>query len=92
MSYPLPQHQAWRRRIAHKSGNPFALSRGRSRARVGRAEEQADGGGRRQQLVHQFQPLLSGIHVQRDHPGDVAARPIQAGDESGFDRAASTER
>jgi hypothetical protein len=39
-----------------------------------------------------FPPLLFGIHLQRDHPGDVAARAIQAGDESGFDRAASTER
>ena len=36
--------------------------------RVGRVEEQADGGRRRQQLVYQFQPLLSGIHVQRHTP------------------------
>jgi hypothetical protein len=54
--------------------------------RVGRVEQQADRARRWHKLMDQLQPFLPGIYVQRDHPRQVAARPIQAGDKSGFDR------
>ena len=61
----------------------FCLNRG---YRVARVEQQGDRARRRHELVDQLQPLLPGIDVERDHAGEVAARPIEARHESGFDR------
>ncbi len=34
--------------------------------------------------MQQLQPLRPQLHVQRDHAGQVAARPVEAGDEAGL--------
>ena len=38
------------------------------------------------ELVQQFQPLRPQVHGQESCPGDVAARPVEAGDQPGLDR------
>ncbi len=54
--------------------------------RIGRVKQQGDRARRRHKLVHQLEPLLPGIDVERDHAGEITARPIEARDESGFNR------
>jgi hypothetical protein len=54
--------------------------------RVSRVVQQDDRARSRHHLVDQLEALLPGIHVQRDDAGHIAARSIEARDESGFDR------
>ena len=46
----------------------------------------ADSSGVGYHFAHQLEPLRRKLHVQRDHARDIAARPIEAGDKSSFDR------
>jgi hypothetical protein len=56
--------------------------------RIGRINESGNDGRRGHELVQHLQLLLGQLHAQRGHAGDVAARPIQAGDKANLDRVA----
>ncbi len=53
---------------------------------IGRVDEQRNDGGRGDQLVQQLQPLRRQLRVQQAHAGEIAARPVQAGDKAELDR------
>jgi hypothetical protein len=52
---------------------------------IGRVDEQANDGRRGDQLVKQLQPFRPYLHVQGDQARDVAARPVETGDQSDLD-------
>ena len=58
---------------------------------IGRIDERADGRRRRDQAVQQLQPLRLQLHAQRGHAGEIAARPVQAGDQPERDRIGAGE-
>ena len=52
---------------------------------IDRIDERAHYSCRGEQLVQHLQPLRSHLHVQRRYTGEVAARPVQAGDKPQLD-------
>jgi hypothetical protein len=69
------------------TGHPFHLVVGRAR----RIHENSDRRGVGPQLAHQPQPLRLKVENRRAYTRDVAARPIEAGDEPAPDRVAADE-
>ena len=55
----------------------------------GWVDEERHDARRREQLVQKLQPLRHCLHVRLGHAGDVAARPVKAGDEAELDRVAA---
>jgi len=53
---------------------------------IARVDENPDHGGRRQQLPQHLQSLCPQHGKHQGHARDVAAWPVEAGDEAGFDR------
>jgi hypothetical protein len=51
-------------------------------ARIGRVDDEADYGRRRYQRTQQFQPFRPERVGQKAHSGDIAAGPVEAGDET----------
>ena len=58
---------------------------------IGRIHKQADDRGLRHRLVQQLQPLRRQLAV-KGHAGDVAARPVEAGDQAMLDRVVADVR
>ena len=62
--------------------------RGLSKRTVG-IDEHGKARGSRQQLVQEPEPLCRELHIHGADTGDVAARPVEAGDETSLDRVAA---
>jgi hypothetical protein len=59
---------------------------------IGRVEQDRNRGGRRHQVVHQLQALCDQFNVEDRDAGDVAVRPVHAGDETNLDRVGTDQK
>src|SRR5262245_521227 len=73
------QSQCLSRRL-RAARDPLGKSRNR------RVDQKRHAGNQRQQFMQQLQPFRRQLDVQTGHAGHVAARPVEAGDKSDFNR------
>jgi hypothetical protein len=78
----------------HHRDPPFERAPGRRHVRkfrvyrrIRQIDERRDNGGRRDQIAQQFEPLRIELRAsEKRHAGEIAFRPIDALDQTGFDR------
>ena len=88
-----PLHRRYRIHVQYRRAPSGVAARAPRRARtlrlsmgIARIDEHANHGRRRDQFVHQLQPLRPQLRAEIAEPGDVAARLIEAGDKAHHDR------
>jgi hypothetical protein len=75
--------------LAESGSRRLHLLDARLRSRIGRVDERRQPAGAGPQLMQQPQPLCTELLGEVAHAGQIAARPIETGDQTKFDRVAA---